>query len=595
MKTTLRFYFILLLVSSLSAQNIKINSVVPEQNIIGVSRQSKIKVFINKNIGEMNYNVNQLFKIYGSSSGLVSGVTEPDSVINSFTFIPDRLFFCGEIIDVSFGPLTSVGDTLRTFNWRFTTEITNPTTATFDSFSRFNNSSFSSISYDYNKDGHIDIVSGTGKVIYNDGKGNYTTSEQIPEMYDVRYLVDINNDNIVDVISAGKFSSEVATYMGTASGGYSKHQVLYPYNNNGGLIIASGDINGDGYSDLISEEFFEDFLNNEFYVIWRKYINDGTGTFVRDTLATRLEPYITKAQLTDMDNDGDLDLILLKTFDVNSNLDSTGIYIYYNDGQSIFNDRIIVQSSTTDLAQLFIIDYDKNGLNDIAVFGSVSGGVVLLQEPIGVFKEYADKTYFSSGENFAFFTSGDVNGDNRFDMVVSNYQICNECGDTAEVTFGIEINSPDLLFNYFSGKKIFELGQRKDVGVAVVPIMADVDNDGDLDIVHTGYPTTVTFNRKTSTGIGNSVELPISFELSQNYPNPFNSTTTISFRINKNCFITLKVYDILGKEVRTLLKENMIPGYYKVDFNAENLASGIYFYRINYEDKTAEKKMQLIK
>lgn len=594
MKITLAIFFIFLFVVLSSAQHIEINSVNPRQNIIGAPRSSNLQVFVNYYIEELDYDINSLFRVYGSNSGLINGTVKIDSVFDSFIFIPDNQFFCGEIINVSFGPLVKNSNTLKTFNWHFTVEIRNLTNATFDSLSRFNYPSFSSITYDYNKDGYIDIVSGTGRVIYNDGKGNFTLSEQIPEMYDVGYLVDINNDNIVDIISAGKFSNEVTIYLGITQGNYLKHQILYPCNNNSGSIIAAGDIQGDGFTDLISEEFVEDFSNQEFYVLWRKYINDGTGKFIRDSLATSLERYITQAQLVDIDNDGDLDLVLLKTFDVNANLDSTGTYIYYNNGDGQFS-MPLIGKSLTDIAQLFVIDYDRNGLNDVASFGSVGGGAVLLQESLGVFKADADKSYFSSGENLAFFTSGDVNGDGRFDIIVSNYQGCKECGDTAEVTFGIEINSPELLFNYFPGKRSFNLGQRKDVGVAVVPLMADVDNDNDLDIIHTGFPTTVTYNRNTSTSVGNEFGLPISFELFQNYPNPFNPSTTIEYTLDQENKVSIVVYDLLGRKIKELFNGRKLAGRHKVTFNALGLSSGVYFVVLNTTSGYSVKKITYLK
>ncbi len=74
--------------------------------------------------------------------------------------------------------------------------------------------------------------------------------------------------------------------------------------------------------------------------------------------------------------------------------------------------------------------------------------------------------------------------------------------------------------------------------------------------------------------------LPISFSLSQNYPNPFNPSTVIQYDLPKESFVTLKVYDILGREVKTLVNEDKPAGRYKVNFDAAGLSSGIYFYRI---------------
>lgn len=73
---------------------------------------------------------------------------------------------------------------------------------------------------------------------------------------------------------------------------------------------------------------------------------------------------------------------------------------------------------------------------------------------------------------------------------------------------------------------------------------------------------------------------PTAFTLFQNYPNPFNPTTTISYRLNKNGFVKLNVFDIKGSLIKTLVNQTKAPGSYETVFNAKGLASGIYFYRI---------------
>lgn len=88
---------------------------------------------------------------------------------------------------------------------------------------------------------------------------------------------------------------------------------------------------------------------------------------------------------------------------------------------------------------------------------------------------------------------------------------------------------------------------------------------------------------------------PSDYSLSQNYPNPFNPTTTISYSIPKNGLVTLKVYDILGKEVADLVNEMKEPGDYSVTFNAANLPSGIYFYTLTSSNFMATKKLILLK
>jgi len=96
-------------------------------------------------------------------------------------------------------------------------------------------------------------------------------------------------------------------------------------------------------------------------------------------------------------------------------------------------------------------------------------------------------------------------------------------------------------------------------------------------------------------GISSNNEIVNSFSLSQNYPNPFNPVTNLEFGISELGFVTLKIYDILGKEVATLVNENLKPGTYKYNFNASNLSSGIYFYRIKALDFVQTRSMMLLK
>jgi len=85
------------------------------------------------------------------------------------------------------------------------------------------------------------------------------------------------------------------------------------------------------------------------------------------------------------------------------------------------------------------------------------------------------------------------------------------------------------------------------------------------------------------------------FELNQNYPNPFNPTTNIGFRISTSEFVSLKVFNVLGSEVAVLINEEKPAGYYEIEFDASDLTSGIYYYRINAGNYSETKKMILLK
>ena len=97
------------------------------------------------------------------------------------------------------------------------------------------------------------------------------------------------------------------------------------------------------------------------------------------------------------------------------------------------------------------------------------------------------------------------------------------------------------------------------------------------------------------TDVENEKQIPTEFALDQNYPNPFNPTTKISWQLPISGHQTLKVYDVLGNEVATLVDEYKSTGNYEVDFNAGNFSSGIYFYKLTAGEFISTKKMTLIK
>ena len=92
-----------------------------------------------------------------------------------------------------------------------------------------------------------------------------------------------------------------------------------------------------------------------------------------------------------------------------------------------------------------------------------------------------------------------------------------------------------------------------------------------------------------------SIGIPDKYDLSQNYPNPFNPVTTINYDLPGDGFVTLKVYDMLGREVKTLVNEMKTAGYHKIQFNAADLASGAYFYRMTVGEFDAVKKFVVLK
>ena len=128
-----------------------------------------------------------------------------------------------------------------------------------------------------------------------------------------------------------------------------------------------------------------------------------------------------------------------------------------------------------------------------------------------------------------------------------------------------------------------------------------VDSNG--DIIVTGFAnrqttqddfTTIKYSQ--SVGISQvSSNVPDKYSLSQNYPNPFNPATVIEFRISKTEFVSMKIYDLQGKEIAAPVSSVLSPGSYKYNFDASALSSGVYFYKLNAGDFSEVKKMSLVR
>lgn len=91
------------------------------------------------------------------------------------------------------------------------------------------------------------------------------------------------------------------------------------------------------------------------------------------------------------------------------------------------------------------------------------------------------------------------------------------------------------------------------------------------------------------------IGVPKKYDLGQNYPNPFNPVTKINFDLPKDTKVELRIYDMLGREVSTLVNEVRKAGFYTIDFNASQFSSGVYFYRLVSSDFSMVKKMVILK
>jgi hypothetical protein len=131
--------------------------------------------------------------------------------------------------------------------------------------------------------------------------------------------------------------------------------------------------------------------------------------------------------------------------------------------------------------------------------------------------------------------------------------------------------------------------------IAVMPDFADpVDLEENIVIYIDNIILSDSAEDPTATSLEND-ELPVQLALKQNYPNPFNPTTSISFELTNADQVTLTVFNIQGQQITTLVNGQYAAGQHTVDFNAEGLSSGVYFYRMQTSTRSITRSMTLVK
>ena len=115
------------------------------------------------------------------------------------------------------------------------------------------------------------------------------------------------------------------------------------------------------------------------------------------------------------------------------------------------------------------------------------------------------------------------------------------------------------------------------------------------DLLQAGVSTNLSLSVQQATRVDDSESLPSEYVLHQNYPNPFNPSTEIGFSVSGLGYVSLKVFDALGREVATLVNERRAPGSYSVRFDANGLVSGVYFYRLQAGSFVETKKLIVLR
>jgi subtilisin family serine protease len=160
------------------------------------------------------------------------------------------------------------------------------------------------------------------------------------------------------------------------------------------------------------------------------------------------------------------------------------------------------------------------------------------------------------------------------------------------------VSFDDLKFKFLDKKRTLLLAARTTASVSGETITLGITDTNQVQAYYSTRPFNTNFPFGTITGINNNMNDALAYNLSQNYPNPFNPATVINYSIAKDGHVSIKVFDIVGKEVATIVNGNKKKGDYRVEFDTgdhKNLSSGIYYYRIVSGNFSDVKKMILLK
>ncbi|MCZ7608682.1 MAG: T9SS type A sorting domain-containing protein [Ignavibacterium sp.] len=251
-------------------------------------------------------------------------------------------------------------------------------------------------------------------------------------------------------------------------------------------------------------------------------------------------------------------------------------------------------------------DIDKNGKPEFWVLGEAFyNGVGITR--ITIFETNGDNSYEQVGR---------VDLIGVFSFYAGTMQAVDIDNDgTEEIAICIDDNFLILKFNGNKDHQSYKLDYIKQAeqypnGEFIVyygATLNDLLNDGQFEILisrvhiieqtanNLGKYETRIYQPDSTTSINEKTIIPIKNNLYQNYPNPFNPVTSIQYAIGSKQFVSLKIFNALGEEAASLVNEEKSAGFYKIDFNASHLSSGIYYYKIIAGDFVQTRKMILIK
>lgn len=553
------------------AQTPRIVSVTPSQYELSASGSTNISVTFDVDMDEETFN-ESTFIVNARSTGNHYGEIIYDDMTRTATIDPYEDFDVGEEITVTLSTQirSGGGEPLPAgYLWFFTVEVDDGTGEfILDSEYIVGGDPNAIFFADFDNDGDNDIAcakwtANVIAVLLNNGDGTFADQDEYPTGTNAvdLFAAELNGDGYIDLVSANAGSDNISVLINLEGNGFAAQRIYSVGSYPASLFVV--DYDGDGYNDVATVNFYGSNMSILF--------NNGNGEFGsrRSSYNVGMEPRAMYA--ADFDNDGDIDLI-------SSNNGSNNLKLLFNDGHGDFSTSETF--SITNPVGVNAADLNADGYPDLIVANYYPGNIVVfLNRGDGSFGR---ESFYSVGERPYFIKTGDFDGDGDLDIITDRVG-----GYTA------------VILNYGDGT----FGYARYFINARAPRVADIDGDGDLDFacLHNGPEKIFILLNENSTGIEPYIEvIPERILLGQNYPNPFNAMTTITFSIPGSGNTSVRIYDLKGRSVKTLLSGMLDEGRYHIIWDGTNhqnepIVSGVYFYTLEILGEKITKRTILLK